>query len=293
MTASSARFPGERAAWIVRHALDEDLGRDGDVTSRATIPAGSRLSARLVAREPCVVAGMPLVALVFGQMAQRLGVEAPSVGDAVDDGTRARAGETLAVIAGDARVVLGGERVLLNLLARLSGIATLTAEAVAEIAGTRTTVADTRKTTPLLRALEKYAVRVGGGENHRETLDELPMVKDNHKLVAGGVREAISALRAAGIDPRDAEVEVDTYDECLVAVEEGAGWILLDNMTPDEVRRCVDAVAGRARIEVSGGLRPGRLRPFAEAGADRLSLGILTHGARAVDLALDVLPAAD
>ncbi len=289
----TGEFPRARAVRILRDALDEDLGPGGDVTSEATVPAGVQASAVLVAREELVVAGLPLIALAFGEMATRLGVPAPAVELLSRDGRRVRAGDGLARIAGDARAILGGERVLLNLVARLSGIATLTAQAVGEIAGTRATIADTRKTTPLLRALEKYAVHVGGGENHRQTLDELVMVKDNHKLIAGGIREAIARLRAAGVDPRDTEIEVDTFEEFEIALEEGAGWILLDNMDPAQVRRCASLAAGRARLEVSGGLRPGRLRAYAEAGVDRLSLGCLTHGARAVDVALDVTPGRD
>ena len=289
----TGEFPRARAEAILREAFDEDLGAGGDVTSLVTVPAGAQATAVLAAREEFVVAGLPLVELAFAEMASRLGVPAPAVRLLSRDGRRARTGEELARIAGDARAILGGERVLLNLVARLSGIATLTAQAVGEIAGTRATVADTRKTTPLLRALEKYAVRVGGGENHRRALDELVMVKDNHKLIAGGIREAIRCLRSAGIDPRDAEVEVDTFEEFQVALEEGAGWILLDNMDPTQVRRCAEAAAGRARLEVSGGLRPGGLRAYAEAGVDRLSLGCLTHGARAVDVALDIEPGPD
>jgi len=282
-------FPDEAAGRVVESALAEDLGSGGDVTSKATIPAARRARARLVAREDLVPAGLPLVPIVLARTAARLGADPPAVERDVRDGAAVRAGASLALVEGNARVILAGERVLLNLLARLSGIASLTAQAVREVAGTGARIADTRKTTPLLRALEKYAVRVGGGENHRERLDELVMVKDNHKLIAGGLRPAIDALRAAGIDPADAEIEVDSWEEFLVALEAGAGWILLDNMSPDQVRRCAGHAAGRVRLEVSGGLRPGGLRPYAECGVDRLSLGCLTHGARAVDVALDVV----
>jgi nicotinate-nucleotide pyrophosphorylase (carboxylating) len=194
----------------------------------------------------------------------------------------------LATVQGPPAVVLGGERVALNFLGRLTGIATLTASAVCEVAGTGARVSDTRKTTPGLRALEKYAVAAGGGENHRATLDAMVMLKDNHKLIAGGIGEAIRRAEAAGFPAREIEVEVETLAELDEALASGAGWILLDNMPLDAIREAVRRGAGRARLEVSGGLRPGALRPFAEAGVDRLSLGVLTHGARAMDLALDV-----
>jgi nicotinate-nucleotide pyrophosphorylase (carboxylating) len=281
-------FPEEAARRVVRAALDEDLGRRGDVTTNAIVPAGARGRARLVAREELVVAGLPLVTLVLEEAGARTGERALCrvLGS---EGARATAGSALAEVEGGARAVLSGERLLLNLIGRLSGIASLTAEAVAEVRGSGARIADTRKTTPLLRALEKYAVAIGGGENHRATLDALVLVKDNHKDVAGGLDAVFDRLRAAGHDLADVEIEVDSYEEFVSAVEAGAGTILLDNMDPAEVRRCAETNRGRAFLEVSGGLRPGRLRAFADAGADRLSLGLLTHGARSKDVALDVV----
>jgi nicotinate-nucleotide pyrophosphorylase (carboxylating) len=281
-------FPREAAARIVEAGLDEDLGAQGDITSAAVIPAGTRARAVLVARESLVVAGLPLCEVVYEDVAQRLrgplGVTLLAV-----DGAEVPAGETLARFVGDAQVLLAGERLLLNLVARLSGIASLTAEAVAEISGTRARIADTRKTTPLLRVLEKYAVAVAGGENHRFGLFDQVLVKDNHKEVRGGIGAVLAALAAAGHPPESVEVEVDTLDELDAALAAGVGWILLDNMEPEQVRKAVRRAAGRARLEVSGGLRPGRLRAYAETGVDRLSLGRLTHGARSKDLALDIV----
>ncbi len=280
-------FPLDAAREAVIRALDEDLGPGGDVTTRAIAGTGGHAVGEIVAREPLVVAGLPLVALVFEEMARRTGLAARVV-LLCEDGAAVGAGTVLATVEGPPAVVLGGERVALNFLGRLTGIASLTAEAVREVAGTRARVSDTRKTTPGLRALEKYAVAAGGGENHRSTLDAMVLLKDNHKLIAGGVGEAIRRAEAAGYPAHGIEVEVDTLEELDEALAAGAGWILLDNMPLEAIREAARRGAGRARLEVSGGLRPGRLRPFAEAGVDRLSLGTLTHGARARDVALDV-----
>jgi nicotinate-nucleotide pyrophosphorylase (carboxylating) len=284
----SALFPRENARRLVEVALVEDLGERGDVTSAAVVPEGCRATGRVVAREACVVAGGELVEVVMEFAAERLGGGVDVAVD-VPDGQTVGPGGVIARLEGDAHPVLAGERLMLNLIARLCGIATLTAEAVSEIAGTRAHVADTRKTTPLLRALEKYAVAAGGGVNHRMTLGEQILVKDNHRSVAGGTAGVVRRLREHGIDLSDVEIEVESFDEFVVARDAGAGWILLDNMSPAEVARCASARAGETpRLEVSGGLRPGRLRPYAEAGVDRLSLGCLTHGARSMDLSLDV-----
>jgi len=284
---SAPVFPLEVAREAVVRALDEDLGPGGDVTTWAVAGSGGHTVGEIVAREPLVVAGLPLVALVFEEMTRRTGL--PSrVTLHVADGTAVAAGAALATVEGPPVVVLGGERVALNFLGRLAGIATLTAEAAREVEGTGARVSDTRKTTPGLRALEKYAVSAGGGENHRPTLDAMVLLKDNHKLIAGGIREALRRAEAAGFAACEVEVEVETLDEFDEALAAGAGWILLDNMPLETIREAARRGAGRTRLEVSGGLRPGRLRPFAEAGVDRLSLGALTHGARSMDVALDV-----
>ncbi len=280
-------FPEKEALRVVREALREDLGQNGDITTRAVFPGPVRGRGRLVAREEVVLAGIRLASLVM-EAGPFPGADPVRVLEARRDGERLGPGEVLAVLEGDVRTLLAGERVLLNLLQRLCGIATLTAACVAEIAGTGARVADTRKTTPGLRALEKYAVAVAGGENHRMTLDGMILLKDNHKELAGGLREALSRVLAGGHDPSAIEVEVDSLEELQVALEFRPGWILLDNMGPEHVREAVRLVGGRARIEVSGGLRPGHLRPWAEAGADRLSLGALTHSVRAVDIGLDI-----
>lgn len=282
-------FPEDAARDLVSRALDEDHGAGGDLTTRTLVPRGTRATGAVVAREPLVACGVPVAALVFDAMRAR-GTGPVAVIDAVADGTTVPRAGTLFALAGDAWAILGGERVLLNVLARLCGIATLTAACVAEVHGTAARIADTRKTTPGLRALEKYAVATGGGENHRPALDALILAKDNHKLLAGGIPGVVSALRAAGIDPATVEIEVDSLDEFDLALAAGAGWILVDNMDPESVREAVRRAAGRARIEASGGLRPGLLRGYAEAGADRLSLGLLTHGVRAVDIGLDFAP---
>ena len=283
----SAGFPELRARTVIEGALAEDFGEKGDVTSRAVLPAGTRARARLVAREELVVAGLPACGLAMDLAAARLGGSVVT-NVVVCEGERVSAGSELARFEGDALPILAAERTMLNLVARLAGIASLTARAVAEVAGTGARVSDTRKTTPLLRELEKYAVAVGGGENHRPGLDAQILVKDNHKEVLGGIEAVIERLRASGADLTEAEIEVETLAEFEAVVRAGVGWILLDNMTPEEVQACVASGRGSSRLEVSGGLRPGTLRPYAEAGVDRLSMGMLTHGARSCDLSLDI-----
>lgn len=284
---SEPAFPREAARAAVTRALDEDLGPGGDVTTRAIAAGAGAATGDLVARESLVACGLPLVALVFEEMSRRC--DAPATIEArVAEGTRVGAGAVLARVVAAPAVLLGGERVALNFLGRLTGIATMTAAAVAEVSGTTARVSDTRKTTPGLRALEKYAVAVGGGENHRPTLDSMVLLKDNHKLLAGGITAAIRRVEAVGFPAREIEVEVETLDELDEALALGVGWILLDNMELEAIRQAVRRAAGRARLEVSGGLRPGMLREIAAAGVDRLSLGALTHGARSMDLALDV-----
>lgn len=276
-------FPETIAREILARALKEDLGAEGDITTRAIASSGSRAEAALNTRETITVAGLPLASLTFDLLAPGKVV----VSSLVQEGSQVPAGTCLARIEGDAGTILSGERVLLNVLARLCGIATLTAQATAEISGTGCRVADTRKTTPGLRALEKYAVAVGGGENHRFGLNCMVLVKDNHKALAGGLPRALDLLWTAGHRPADVEVEVETLDELDQVLSAGVGWVLLDNMSLALVQEAVRRTAGRACLEVSGGMRPGRLRPFAEAGVQRISLGCLTHGARSADLGLD------
>jgi nicotinate-nucleotide pyrophosphorylase (carboxylating) len=279
----------QQAGRLLEMALDEDLGRAGDLTTAATVPEPTRVTARLEAREPLVVAGLPLAEPLLERVAAR-GLGEASFVTLADEGDRVEQGTELGRLEGSAWAVLAAERLLLNLVGRLSGVASATAECVAEVSGTRTTIADTRKTTPGLRSLEKYAVAVGGGENHRPGLDSMILVKDNHKQIAGGMHGVIERLRAHGARLDKVEVEVEDLEEARLAAEAGFGWILLDNMGLDIIGRAVELIAGRSRVEVSGGLRPGVLRPLAEAGADRLSLGWLTHGVRSVDVAIEIDP---
>ncbi|RMG44812.1 MAG: carboxylating nicotinate-nucleotide diphosphorylase [Acidobacteria bacterium] len=282
-------FPRDAARHVVEIGLDEDLGSRGDITTRA-LAEGRSAVGRVMAREAAVVAGLPLGPIVLDEL-ERRGYGRAACRALVREGEEARPGRALLEVEGAATAILAGERLLLNLLARLCGIATLTRRAVAEIEGTGAEIADTRKTTPGLRALEKYAVAVGGGRNHRFALDELVLIKDNHKVLCGGAAAAVRAAVRAGHEPSEIELEADDLAELEEGLAAGCGWILLDNMDPGTVREAVRRTAGRARLEVSGGLRPGRLRAFAEAGVDRLSLGCLTHGAPAVDLSLDLIAA--
>lgn len=280
-------FPVDEAREIVRRALDEDLGPRGDLTTRALVASGVVARGDFVARERLVAAGMPLIAITMDEMAPRGGGPV-SVTLLACDGQRVEAGTALARVEGDASSVLGGERVALNFLSHLSGIATMTAACVAEVAGTGCSISDTRKTTPGLRVLEKYAVAIGGGENHRAGLGAMVLVKDNHKHLVGGIGAVVARLRRSLCAPAEVEVEVENLEELTVVLEAGVGWILLDNFDVETVREAVRRTAGRAHLEASGGLRPGRLRAYAETGVQRLSLGFLTHGATGADIALEL-----
>ena len=207
----------------------------------------------------------------------------------MDDGTAVEAGTVIARISGPARAILSAERVALNLLGRLCGIATLTASVAASVAGTGTAIACTRKTTPGLRMLEKYAVRAGGGANHRFGLDDAVLIKDNHVAVAGGVAPAIASARAAVGHLVKIETEVDTLDQLAEALEAGADVVLLDNMGPDDLRKAVEMTGGRIPLEASGGITPENVREIAETGVDVISMGWLTHSARTLDVALDIV----
>jgi nicotinate-nucleotide pyrophosphorylase (carboxylating) len=271
---------------LVARALREDVGR-GDVTTAVTVPATARGSARVVAREGCVVAGLPLLERVFaplGGVRVRLG-RAP-------DGAAVRAGAELGRLDGSLTAILAGERLALNLLQRLSGVATLTRRFVDAVAGTGVGILDTRKTTPGLRMLEKYAVRMGGGRNHRFGLDDGILIKDNHVAVCGSVRDAVRRARARAPHGLRIEVECDRLAQVREALAAGADAILLDNMEPAEVAAAVRLVERRALVEVSGGVDLESVRAYAEAGPDLISIGRLTHSAPAVDIALDVVPAA-
>jgi nicotinate-nucleotide pyrophosphorylase (carboxylating) len=272
----------------VTRALAEDVGQ-GDLTTLAVIPAAARAEALVVTREPGVVAGLPVLEAVFAAIDPALAVERR-----VAEGDTAAAGAALARVAGAARAILTGERVALNLLQRLCGIATLTARYVAAVRGLPVRILDTRKTTPGLRALEKYAVRAGGGTNHRFGLYDAMMLKDNHLalLAAHGVDlgEALGRARAAAGPMVRIEVEAETVEQARAAAEAGADMILLDNMSPALLREAVAAVAGRALLEASGGITLETVRAVAETGVDYISVGALTHSARALDIGLDIIP---
>jgi nicotinate-nucleotide pyrophosphorylase (carboxylating) len=268
---------------VVAAALAEDVG-SGDATTLALVPEDASCRAELVLEEPGVVCGIPVAAVVFRALDPGVRVEAR-----LDEGTAvADVPAVLAEIEGPARAVLSGERVALNLVGRLCGIASLTRRFVELTEGTRTTVLDTRKTTPGLRALEKYAVRCGGGTNHRAGLYDGVLVKENHLRLAGGVGPALAALRGR-VDGLPVEVEAETLGQVRDAVEAGAPRILLDNMDPEQVREAVELVGGRAELEASGGVSLATLRAYAETGVDFVSVGALTHSARSLHVSLEVL----
>jgi nicotinate-nucleotide pyrophosphorylase (carboxylating) len=268
---------------FVRAALEEDLGGGIDVTSVATIPFDVEASADFVARTAGVAAGLPVVRAVLDIVSD----DAVDVVSHVADGDRVGSGQRLLTAAGQARSLLTGERTALNLLCHLSGIATLTRTWVDAVAGTGAVIRDTRKTTPGLRMLEKYAVRCGGGTNHRMSLADAALVKDNHVLAAGGVAAAFEAVRAT-FPGLDVEVECDTLDQVEEAVKAGADLILLDNMSVTDLRRARELVGDRARLEASGGLRLETAREVASTGVDYLSVGALTHSAPVLDIGVDL-----
>jgi nicotinate-nucleotide pyrophosphorylase (carboxylating) len=268
---------------VVVRALDEDLGAAGDVTTLATVPASVLGVANLVSRQDGVLAGLPVAAYVFETVGQgRVVVEHGSA-----DGARIAAGEVLATVRGPVRDILTAERTALNLLGHLSGVATLTRRWVDAVAGTGAHIRDTRKTLPGLRLLEKYAVRCGGGVNHRLSLSDAALVKDNHVVAAGGVVEAFAAVRAA-CPGLPLEIEVDTLDQARAVIDAGADLVLLDNMAPAALREVVAYAGGRARLEASGGLRLDNAREVAETGVDYLAVGALTHSAPVLDIGLDM-----
>jgi nicotinate-nucleotide pyrophosphorylase (carboxylating) len=280
--AVAAGVPLEAFATVVAAALDEDLAM-GDPTS-ARVEGGAKAS--LASRSEGVVAGLPAVELTLAEVAGRLQLGRASFEARVDDGSRVAAGELLGAIAGPARVVLAAERTLLNLLGHLSGVATLTASFVAAVDGTGAAVRDTRKTLPGLRQLQKYAVRAGGGRNHRMSLGDALLVKDNHIRAAGGLAPAVAAAHAAA-PGLPLEVEVETLEEVAEALGAGCELLLLDNMDTGTMSRAVAMASGRARTEASGGITLASAREVASTGVDFISVGALTHSAPALDIGLD------
>jgi nicotinate-nucleotide pyrophosphorylase (carboxylating) len=277
-------LPHDEVLRIATTALHEDLGTPPlDVTSVATVAADQRGTGDLVARADGVVAGLPVVAVVF---------DLTSGGDVaftahVADGARVARGDRIATVTGPTRALLAAERTTLNLLCRVSGVATHTRAWADRLAGTKALVLDTRKTTPGLRVLEKYAVRAGGGTNKRMGLFDVAMVKDNHAVAAGGVVEAYRRVRTAFPDV-PVQVEVTTVDEAVAVVEAGAIFLLCDNMKPDQLRAVVAAVGGRAELEATGGLTLEVAAEYAATGVDYLSVGALTHSSPILDIALDL-----
>ena len=267
---------------LVRAALLEDLGRAGDLTSDAIIPPDAVARAVLQAREPGVVAGLDLAEMAFRLIDPRLRVQVLK-----EDGARLQPGDDIAVIEGPARGLLTGERVALNFLGHLSGVASATASIVEAIAGTRAKVVDTRKTLPGLRAVQKHAVRLGGGANHRFGLDDAVLIKDNHIAVAGGLTTAVERARAYVGHLVKIEVEVDTLDQLREALAAGVEAVLLDNMGPQMLREAVGIVDGRAVTEASGRIAPETAPAIAASGVDLISVGWLTHSAKVLDIGLD------
>lgn len=266
----------------VRAALKEDLGTAGDITSKATVPADARANATIGARQAGVLAGLPVAAFAFRELDPQVRIQ-----PLIQDGDSVDPGAVVARIEGAARGLLAAERVALNYLCHLSGIATATAALVAAIAGTKARIADTRKTTPGMRLFEKYAVRCGGGVSHRNGLYDAVLIKDNHIAVAGGVSEAV---RRAKAEMKDAtvEVEVTNLTELADALAEKADIVMLDNMDPAEMRDAVVMAAGRAMLEASGNVTLATVREIAETGVDIISSGWITHSAPALDLGLDI-----
>jgi nicotinate-nucleotide pyrophosphorylase (carboxylating) len=267
---------------LVRMALLEDLGRAGDLTTDAIVPAAHRATTLLVARQPGVVAGLDLARLAFQLIDPLIEMDVER-----GDGAALAPGDLIATISGPARGILTAERVALNLLCRLSGIATATASVVTAVRDYKADIVCTRKTTPGLRAIEKYAVRVGGGSNHRFGLDDAVLIKDNHVAIAGSVTEALKRAKQGVGHLVKIELEVDTLDQLREALDHGVDAVLLDNMDPETLTTAVAMVAGRAVTEASGRITPATAPSIAATGVDLISIGWLTHSVSVLDIGLD------
>ncbi len=266
--------------------LREDIGR-GDITTQSTVPPDVRGLGRFLAKEDLVVCGLEVAEAVFAH----LDPENPEIENTFDDGDEVKAGTVFATLKGYADVLLAGERVALNLLQRMCGVATLTRQYVKAVEGTSTQIIDTRKTTPGLRLLEKYAVTVGGGKNHRFGLDDGVLIKDNHIALAGGITEAITMAKKKVGHLHKIEVEISNWAQLREAIESGADIILLDNQTPEEAEKLVEMARQlnpNVLLEASGGMDLDRVRSFAEAGVDLISVGRLTHSVKAVDISFKI-----
>jgi len=266
---------------LVKAALAEDLAGGVDVTSVATIAADAELQAEFVARESGVVVGIEMAKAVLAEV----GVAGVDV--LVQDGASVKAGDILIKVSGNARAILLAERTALNFLGHLSGIATLTNQWVRAITGTKCEIRDTRKTTPGWRELEKFAVHMGGGTNHRMSLSDAALIKDNHIAAAGGVKAAFNAVRSA-FPTAPIEIEVDTLEQLAEVLPLKPDLVLLDNMTPEQCRAAVSLVAGQTKLEASGGITLDKARAYAETGVNYLAIGALTHSAKNFDIGLDV-----
>lgn len=275
-------LPGLMVERAVREALAEDLGTAGDITTHATVPADVSATAIFAARKAGVISGLDVARSAMKAVDGSVGFTA-----LVEDGTVVRPGAVVARVEGLAQAVLMGERVALNFLCHMSGIATLTRRFVDAVAGTGATIVDTRKTTPGLRAFEKYAVRCGGGQNHRYGLFDAILIKDNHIVAAGGIGAAVNAARARAGHLVKIEVEVTSFEELDEALRHDIDVVMLDNMTPEELRGAVERVKGRALTEASGGVTLESVRAIADTGVDLISVGALTHSAPILDLGLD------
>jgi nicotinate-nucleotide pyrophosphorylase (carboxylating) len=275
-------LPDTLIAPVVRAALAEDLGRAGDVTSQACVPAEARLAARFAVRKGGVIAGLDCARIAVRELDPAARFEGH-----VADGDQVQAGTTLATVEASARALLSAERTALNLLGRLSGVATLTRAYVDAVAGTKARIVDTRKTTPGLRALEKYAVRCGGGVNHRFGLDDAILIKDNHIAACGSVAEAVRRARAMAGHLMKVEVEIDSLDQLEAALEHGPDVVMLDNFSLADLAEAVRRTAGRAVLEASGGVSLDTVRAIAQTGVDVISVGALTHSASVLDIGLD------
>ena len=275
--------PNEALARIIDTALAEDLDKRGDVTTTSIVPAGTSMTGVIRSREAGRIAGVDAVRLVLSRLP-----EPASATIVAADGSDVAAGGTVALLTGSARTLLTGERVILNLLGRLSGVATATAAVVRAVEGTGAAIKDTRKTTPGLRLLEKYAVACGGGVNHRSGLYDAVLIKDNHIGVAGSITVAVARARSSLGERFPIQVEVDTLEQLDEAIACGVTSVLLDNMDPEQLRRAVARVDRGCHVEASGGITLANVRAVAATGVDSISLGWITHSARSLDLGLDV-----
>ena len=269
---------------LVETALTEDLGRRGDVTSQATIPADMQAQLQIKARQAGVICGMDLARLAFDMVDTQIGFDAQ-----VADGERVEAGTVLATVCGNARHLLTAERTALNFMTHLSGIATATRQIVDSVAAYPAQITCTRKTIPGLRTVQKYAVRCGGGRNHRLGLDDAILIKDNHIAIAGDIATAIKQAQDFAGHLIPIEVEVDTLAQLAQALDAGASLVLLDNMTPDVLAQAVAMCQGRAKTEASGGITPETVQAVAQAGVDFIAMGYLTHSTTALDIGLDFM----